>query len=48
MSGNQTGVQARRTSSHGRPELAVAIERALGVSARQAIGADFRFDPEPP
>lgn len=48
MSGNQSGVQACRTASHGRPELTLHIERVLDVSARQTIRADFRFDPESP
>lgn len=48
MSGKQSRVQARRTTSHGGPELILDIERVLDVSARQAIRADFRFDPESP
>ncbi|GGT72371.1 SsgA family sporulation/cell division regulator [Streptomyces sp. NPDC056930] len=48
MSGKQSRVQARRTASHGGPELILDIERVLDVSARQAIRADFRFDPESP
>ncbi|MGW1468226.1 SsgA family sporulation/cell division regulator [Streptomyces sp. NPDC002308] len=48
MSGKRAGVQARRTASHHRRELTLDIERVLDVSARQAIRADFRFDPESP
>ncbi|MEW2489783.1 SsgA family sporulation/cell division regulator [Streptomyces sp. NPDC048411] len=48
MSGKQSRVQARRTASHGGPELILDIERVLDVSARQAIRAEFRFDPESP
>ncbi|MGW3498644.1 SsgA family sporulation/cell division regulator [Streptomyces sp. NPDC001020] len=47
MSGNQTDVQARRAAPHAR-ELVLDIERVLDVSARQAIKAKFRFDPEAP
>ncbi|MFF4355072.1 SsgA family sporulation/cell division regulator [Streptomyces sp. NPDC001530] len=48
MSGNRPGVQARRTAPKGRPELILDIERVLDVSARQAIRAEFRFDPKAP
>jgi hypothetical protein len=48
MSGNQPGVRTRRAASHARHELALDIERVLGVSARQAVRAEFRFDPESP
>ncbi|MFJ5035976.1 SsgA family sporulation/cell division regulator [Streptomyces sp. NPDC088560] len=48
MSGNRTGVQNRRAARPGCPELIVDIERVLDVSARQAIRAEFRFDPESP
>jgi hypothetical protein len=47
MSSNQPGVQAR-PAPHGRPELILDIERVLGVAARQAIRAEFRFDPGTP
>lgn len=48
MTGNQPGVRTRRTASRGRCELTLDIERVLGVSARQAIRAEFRFDPGSP
>jgi hypothetical protein len=48
MSGYQPGVQASRTAPHGRPQLTLDIERVLDVSARQAIRAEFRYDPELP
>ncbi|WP_338692908.1 SsgA family sporulation/cell division regulator [Streptomyces sp. Q6] len=51
MSGNHPGVQTSRTASYGSgPELVLDldIERLLGVSARQAIRAEFRFDPGSP
>ncbi|MFF4761312.1 SsgA family sporulation/cell division regulator [Streptomyces sp. NPDC001292] len=48
MSDNQPGVQAPRTSPYGTPELILDIERVLDVSVRQAIRAEFRFDPESP
>ncbi|MFD0412283.1 SsgA family sporulation/cell division regulator [Streptomyces sp. NPDC127108] len=48
MSGNHPGVQASRTASYGSPELTLDIERVLGVAARQAVEAEFRFDPESP
>jgi hypothetical protein len=33
---------------HGRPQLTLDVERVLDVSARQAIRAEFQFDPEAP
>ncbi|MFD9882702.1 SsgA family sporulation/cell division regulator [Streptomyces alboflavus] len=48
MSGNHRGAQAPRTASHDVPELTLDIERVLGVAARQAVTAEFRFDPESP
>ncbi|MFJ3672529.1 SsgA family sporulation/cell division regulator [Streptomyces sp. NPDC090106] len=48
MSGNQPGVQARPAETCGSPELILDIERVLDVSARQAIRAEFRFEPESP
>ncbi|MFJ5035865.1 SsgA family sporulation/cell division regulator [Streptomyces sp. NPDC088560] len=48
MSGNQPAVQAGRTGAHDRLRLTLDIERVLDVSARQAIRAEFRFDPESP
>ncbi|KOG73824.1 SsgA family sporulation/cell division regulator [Streptomyces flaveolus] len=48
MSGYQPGVQASRTASHGRPQLTLDIERVLDVSTRQAIRAEFSYDPERP
>ncbi|MFF9021228.1 SsgA family sporulation/cell division regulator [Streptomyces eurythermus] len=48
MSGNQPGVQDRRTAPHGRRRLSLDIERVLDVSARQAIRAEFRYDPALP
>ncbi|MGP4092133.1 SsgA family sporulation/cell division regulator [Streptomyces sp. KR55] len=47
MSSNQPGIQAR-PAPHARPELILDIERVLDVAARQAIRAEFRFDPEAP
>ncbi|MFF5442115.1 SsgA family sporulation/cell division regulator [Streptomyces achromogenes] len=48
MSGNQPGVRDRRTAPHGRQRLSLDIERVLDVSARQAIRAEFRYDPALP
>ncbi|MEV8563142.1 SsgA family sporulation/cell division regulator [Streptomyces sp. NPDC051917] len=48
MSGNQPDRQARRTASDGRAELVLDIERVLGLATRQAVRAEFRFDPEAP
>ncbi|MEU3526520.1 SsgA family sporulation/cell division regulator [Streptomyces sp. NPDC038707] len=48
MSGNQSGVPDRRTAPYGRRRLALDIERVLDVSARQAIRAEFRYDPALP
>lgn len=48
MSGNHPGVQAPRTAPYDSPELVLDIERVLSVAARQAIRAEFRFDPESP
>ncbi|MGW1602792.1 SsgA family sporulation/cell division regulator [Streptomyces eurythermus] len=48
MSGDQPGVQDRRTAPHGRQRLSLGIERVLDVSARQAIRAEFRYDPALP
>ncbi|MEV0174503.1 SsgA family sporulation/cell division regulator [Streptomyces sp. NPDC050803] len=48
MSGNQPGVKARRTAPYRRLALTLDIERVLGVIARQAIRAEFRFTPESP
>ncbi|MCC3776431.1 SsgA family sporulation/cell division regulator [Streptomyces sp. UNOB3_S3] len=48
MSGYEPGVQADRTARHGRSHLTLDIERVLSASARQAIRAEFRFDPRVP
>ncbi|MCQ4213304.1 SsgA family sporulation/cell division regulator [Streptomyces longispororuber] len=49
MSGNHPGVQAPRTVPRGSgTELVLDIERVLGVSARQTVRAEFRFDPGSP
>lgn len=48
MSANQPTAQAGRTAAHGRPLLTLDIERVLDVCARQAIRAQFRFDPRSP
>lgn len=48
MSGDHPGVRTRRTASHDRHELALDIERVLGVATRQAVRAEFRFDPRSP
>ncbi|MET7511865.1 SsgA family sporulation/cell division regulator [Streptomyces sp. NPDC005480] len=49
MSGNHPGVQAPRTAPYdSSPALVLDIERVLDLSARQAIRAEFRFDPESP
>ncbi|PKV89963.1 SsgA family sporulation/cell division regulator [Streptomyces sp. TLI_146] len=44
MSAHPAGVQPGRTTPHARPRLTLAIERVLGVSARQAVSAVFGFD----
>ncbi|MGW4164582.1 SsgA family sporulation/cell division regulator [Streptomyces sp. NPDC004788] len=48
MSGDRSGVQARRAMPKGRLELILHVERVLGVSSRQAVRAEFRFAPEAP
>ncbi|WP_318199550.1 SsgA family sporulation/cell division regulator [Streptomyces sp. SCL15-4] len=48
MSGNQPGVQDRRSAPYGRRRLSLDIERVLDVSARQAVRAEFRYDPALP
>ncbi|MVO85391.1 SsgA family sporulation/cell division regulator [Streptomyces sp. p1417] len=48
MSGFPSGVQAESTARHGRPQLTLDVERVLGVSVRQAIRAEFTFDPNTP
>ncbi|QNP75459.1 SsgA family sporulation/cell division regulator [Streptomyces roseirectus] len=48
MSGNRPGVPARRAVPYGQLQLVLDIERVLDVSARQAIRAEFRFDPRSP
>ncbi|MEV0502231.1 SsgA family sporulation/cell division regulator, partial [Streptomyces spectabilis] len=48
MSGHQPSVRDDRPARHGVPELALGIERVLGVSARQPVRAAFRFDPRAP
>ncbi|MFE2546271.1 SsgA family sporulation/cell division regulator [Actinacidiphila glaucinigra] len=48
MTGKQTGVRPGRPTAHGSFQLILNIERVLGIHARQAVMADFRFDPETP
>ncbi|WP_372346830.1 SsgA family sporulation/cell division regulator [Streptomyces sp. KL116D] len=48
MSGYPPGVQAGPRAPHGCLRLALDIERVLDVRARQAIRAEFRFDPGDP
>ncbi|MET7694951.1 SsgA family sporulation/cell division regulator [Streptomyces sp. NPDC005483] len=48
MSGNPSDRQVRRTTVDGRHELILDIERVLDLSTRQAVRAEFRFDPEAP
>ncbi|WLW57268.1 SsgA family sporulation/cell division regulator [Streptomyces sp. YU58] len=48
MSGNQPDRQTRRAVSDGRPELVLDIERVLDLTTRQAVRAEFRFDPDAP
>ncbi|MFE6888477.1 SsgA family sporulation/cell division regulator [Streptomyces sp. NPDC057694] len=48
MSGYEPGVRTGRRAPDGRPRLTLDIERVLGVRARQAIRAEFRFDPASP
>ncbi|WP_121711822.1 SsgA family sporulation/cell division regulator [Streptomyces sp. E5N91] len=47
MNRNHPDVQ-RRTAPDGCLVLSLDIERVLGVSARQSVGASFRFSPEAP
>ncbi|MEU9044935.1 MULTISPECIES: SsgA family sporulation/cell division regulator [unclassified Kitasatospora] len=47
MSGHRPGARANRTTP-GVPDLTLDIERVLGLSARQAVRAGFRYDPEHP
>jgi hypothetical protein len=44
MSVDESGVRERRPASYGRSRLTLDIERLLGISTRQAVRADFRFD----
>lgn len=44
MSAHPTGVQTGRTTPHAPPRLTLTVERVLGVSARQAVRAEFGFD----
>ncbi|MFE1199045.1 SsgA family sporulation/cell division regulator [Streptomyces olivaceoviridis] len=48
MSGKHPGVRTRRAASHDCHELALDIERVLDVATRQAVRAEFRFDPRSP
>ncbi|WP_190136592.1 SsgA family sporulation/cell division regulator [Streptomyces longispororuber] len=47
-SGSRPDVSAGRTVRRGRPRLTLDIERVLGATQRQAISAEFRFDPGSP
>ncbi|MEU6840393.1 SsgA family sporulation/cell division regulator [Streptomyces sp. NPDC046716] len=48
MSGHEPGVPSGGGVPDRRPRLILDIERVLGVRARQAITADFLFDPAAP
>ncbi|MFF0478476.1 SsgA family sporulation/cell division regulator [Streptomyces sp. NPDC004284] len=48
MSGKRSGVQTRRSTTHDPLHLTLNIERVLGLTARQAIRAEFRFDLDSP
>lgn len=48
MSGNPSDRQVRRTTADGRHELILDIERVLDLATRQAVRAEFRFDPDAP
>ncbi|MFI7386620.1 SsgA family sporulation/cell division regulator [Streptomyces sp. NPDC049813] len=49
MSGNHPGLHAPRPAPPERsPELVLDIARVLGVAARQAVRAEFRFDAAAP
>jgi starvation-inducible DNA-binding protein len=48
MSGDPPELRARRPASSGPRELTLYIQRVLGVSVRQAIRAEFGFDPASP
>lgn len=48
MSGERSGVQARRNTVNSLLRLTLDIERVLSLTARQAIRADFLFDPDSP
>ncbi|MFD8786749.1 SsgA family sporulation/cell division regulator [Kitasatospora sp. NPDC059599] len=47
MSGHQPGARPSRRTARV-PDLALDVERVLDVSARQAVRAGFRYDPEHP
>ncbi|MFF3606715.1 SsgA family sporulation/cell division regulator [Streptomyces sp. NPDC002463] len=47
MNRNHPDVQHRK-ALEGTPVLSLDIERVLGASARQTVGAEFRFSPEAP
>ncbi|SEE57978.1 SsgA family sporulation/cell division regulator [Streptomyces sp. TLI_105] len=48
MSGERSGVQARRSTVDSPLQLTLNIERVLTLAIRQAVRADFRFDPDSP
>ncbi|MGV9915410.1 SsgA family sporulation/cell division regulator [Streptomyces tendae] len=48
MNRNHPDVQRRTASEEGSLVLSLDIERVLGVSARQAVEAEFRFSSETP
>lgn len=48
MSGNQPDRQTRRAVASGHSELVLDIERVLDLTTRQAVRAEFRFDPDVP
>ncbi|MER5949483.1 SsgA family sporulation/cell division regulator [Streptomyces sp. NPDC001904] len=48
MSGHAPGAPTGRSVPGRRPRLTLDIERVLGVRARQAIRAEFLFDPAAP
>ncbi|MGY0489353.1 SsgA family sporulation/cell division regulator [Streptomyces sp. WG-D5] len=48
MCGNHPGVRTRGTAPRDSPGLVLDVERILDVSARQAVRAEFRFEPASP
>ncbi|MER7539037.1 SsgA family sporulation/cell division regulator [Streptomyces sp. NPDC097704] len=48
MSDKRSGLPARRSATHDPLRLTLDIERVLGLTVRQAVRAEFRFDPASP